>query len=102
MSTSLLGVMKLMIRIPFIQTAQSTIQELRMKTSSLRQRVDEARASKQPAHCNKVLDSLTKLKQTGRIDRFHVCSYSNMQFTMLLINYIVGSIGQPRNNSRQI
>jgi len=50
-----------------------------MKASSLRQRADEARASQAASTSqNKVLDSLTKLKQTGRIDGFHVCSYFNV------------------------
>ncbi|KAG0697734.1 RecF/RecN/SMC N terminal domain-containing protein [Suillus ampliporus] len=52
--------------------AQAGVQELRAKAGSLRQRTDEAKASQAASTSqNKVLDSLTKLKQTGRIDGFH-------------------------------
>ncbi|KAI6012790.1 RecF/RecN/SMC N terminal domain-containing protein [Pisolithus orientalis] len=52
--------------------AQARVQELRSKANSLRQRTDDARAS-QAANTsqNRVLDHLTRLKQTGRIDGFH-------------------------------
>ncbi|KAG1842247.1 RecF/RecN/SMC N terminal domain-containing protein [Suillus subalutaceus] len=52
--------------------AQAGVQELRSKASSLRQKSEEARASQAASTSqNRVLDSLTKLKQTGRIDGFH-------------------------------
>ncbi|OAX33539.1 hypothetical protein K503DRAFT_869495 [Rhizopogon vinicolor AM-OR11-026] len=52
--------------------AQASVQALRNKAGSLRQKADEARASQAASTSqNKVLDSLTKLKQTGRIDGFH-------------------------------
>ncbi|KAG1879662.1 RecF/RecN/SMC N terminal domain-containing protein [Suillus tomentosus] len=52
--------------------AQAGVQELRSKAGSLRQKAEEARASQAASTSqNKVLDSLTKLKQTGRIDGFH-------------------------------
>ncbi|KAF8844243.1 RecF/RecN/SMC protein [Paxillus ammoniavirescens] len=54
------------------QDAQAGVQELRAKASSLRQRTDEAKASQAASTSqNKVLDHLTRLKQTGRIDGFH-------------------------------
>ncbi|KAG2746768.1 hypothetical protein P692DRAFT_201933204 [Suillus brevipes Sb2] len=52
--------------------AQAGVQELRSKATSLRQKAEEARASQAASTSqNRVLDSLTKLKQTGRIDGFH-------------------------------
>ncbi|KAG2337616.1 hypothetical protein BDR05DRAFT_970038 [Suillus weaverae] len=52
--------------------AQAGVQELRSKAGSLRQKAEEAKASQAASTSqNKVLDSLTKLKQTGRIDGFH-------------------------------
>ncbi|KAG2364796.1 RecF/RecN/SMC N terminal domain-containing protein [Suillus spraguei] len=52
--------------------AQAGVQELRSKAGSLRQKAEEARASQAASTSqNRVLDSLTKLKQTGRIDGFH-------------------------------
>ncbi|KAH7886361.1 RecF/RecN/SMC N terminal domain-containing protein [Phlebopus sp. FC_14] len=54
------------------QGAQMRVQDLRTKASSLRQRVDEAKASQAASTSqSKVLDHLTRLKQTGRIDGFH-------------------------------
>ncbi|EGO05390.1 hypothetical protein SERLA73DRAFT_101211 [Serpula lacrymans var. lacrymans S7.3] len=54
------------------QDAQTRVQDLRSKASSLRQKADEAKASQQASTSqNKVLDSLTRLKQTGRIEGFH-------------------------------
>ncbi|KAG6333811.1 hypothetical protein ID866_5281 [Astraeus odoratus] len=54
------------------QDAQARMQDLRGKTSSLRQRVEEAKASQAASTSqNKVLDYLTRLKQTGRIEGFH-------------------------------
>ncbi|KAF9225187.1 RecF/RecN/SMC protein [Gyrodon lividus] len=54
------------------QDSQARVQELRAKASSLRQRTDEAKASQAASTSqNKVLDHLTRLKQTGRIDGFH-------------------------------
>ncbi|KAI5998259.1 RecF/RecN/SMC [Pisolithus albus] len=52
--------------------AQARVQELRSKANSLRQRTDDAKAS-QAANTsqNRVLDHLTRLKQTGRIEGFH-------------------------------
>ncbi|KAK7695127.1 hypothetical protein QCA50_002317 [Cerrena zonata] len=54
------------------QELQGHVQELRSKASSSRQRVDEAKASQAASTSqNKVLDTLTKLKNTGRISGFH-------------------------------
>ncbi|KAL4068878.1 RecF/RecN/SMC N terminal domain-containing protein [Scleroderma yunnanense] len=54
------------------EAAKVRVQELRSKASSLRQRTDEAKASQAASTSqNKVLDHLTRLKQTGRIDGFH-------------------------------
>ncbi|KDQ62973.1 hypothetical protein JAAARDRAFT_362087 [Jaapia argillacea MUCL 33604] len=51
---------------------QAQAQDLRTKSSSARQKADEAKAS-QAANTsqNKVLDSLTRLKNSGRIHGFH-------------------------------
>lgn len=56
-----------------LQDIQARVQQLRGKASSSRQRADEAKAS-QAANTsqNKVLDTLTKLKNAGRISGFHV------------------------------
>ncbi|KAG1744333.1 hypothetical protein EDD22DRAFT_1005720 [Suillus occidentalis] len=52
---------------------QAGVQELRSKAVTLRQKAEEARASQAASTSqNRVLDSLKKLKQTGRIDGFHV------------------------------
>jgi structural maintenance of chromosome 4 len=51
---------------------EARVQELRSKASSSRQKVDEAKASQAASTSqNKVLDSLTRLSQTGRISGFH-------------------------------
>ena len=52
---------------------EKRVQDLRAKASSSRQKVDEAKASQAASTSqNKVLDSLTRLSQTGRISGFHV------------------------------
>lgn len=49
------------------------VQELRGKASASRQKADEAKASQTASTTqNKVLDTLTKLQQNGRITGFHV------------------------------
>ncbi|KAF8514546.1 RecF/RecN/SMC protein [Hysterangium stoloniferum] len=55
-----------------LKELQSQVQELRGKATASRQRVDEAKAS-QAANTsqNNVLDSLTRLKNSGRITGFH-------------------------------
>ncbi|KIJ61386.1 hypothetical protein HYDPIDRAFT_70000, partial [Hydnomerulius pinastri MD-312] len=54
------------------QDARARVEELRSKASSMRQRVDEAKSNQAVSTSqNKVLDHLTRLKQTGRIDGFH-------------------------------
>ncbi|CCL98907.1 uncharacterized protein FIBRA_00914 [Fibroporia radiculosa] len=55
-----------------MQEMQARVQQLRLIASSARQKADEAKAS-QAANTsqNKVLDSLTRLKSTGRINGFH-------------------------------
>ncbi|KZT08792.1 RecF/RecN/SMC protein [Laetiporus sulphureus 93-53] len=51
---------------------QARVQQLRSKASSARQKVDEAKASQAASTSqNKVLDSLTRLKNAGRISGFH-------------------------------
>ncbi|KAF9011348.1 RecF/RecN/SMC protein [Cyathus striatus] len=55
-----------------VQTAQAKVQQYRGKATASRQKVDEARASQSENRSqNRVLDSLTKLKQQGRIQGFH-------------------------------
>ncbi|KAG9313165.1 hypothetical protein JVU11DRAFT_6616 [Chiua virens] len=62
-----------------LQAAQAQVQELRGKSSSLRQRTEEAKASQAASTSqNKVLDSLTRLKQTGRIDGFHARTFCTL------------------------
>ncbi len=57
------------------QNAQERVQECRRMASSTRQRVDEAKASQADSRSqNRVLDSLTRLQNSGRIQGFHVCS----------------------------
>jgi len=70
-----------------IQAAQASVQELQSKAGSLRQKAEEARASQAASTSqNRVLDSLTKLKQTGQIDGFHVWSHPlcNLLITHML------------------
>lgn len=55
------------------QSLQGELANLRAKSSASQQRVEEARASQaQNRSANAVLDSLTKLSQTGRVQGFHV------------------------------
>ncbi|KZV88820.1 RecF/RecN/SMC protein [Exidia glandulosa HHB12029] len=55
-----------------LQQLRSTIDDLRSRASSSRQKVDEAKASlAQNTSQNAVLDSLTRLKNAGRINGFH-------------------------------
>ncbi|KAK2462864.1 hypothetical protein APHAL10511_005062 [Amanita phalloides] len=55
-----------------LKSAQGHVQECRKKSSSSRQRVDEAKASQAESRSqNRVLDSLIRLQQTGRIQGFH-------------------------------
>lgn len=52
---------------------QARVQQLRAKASSSRQKADEAKASQAASTSqNKVLDSLTRLRNAGRISGFHV------------------------------
>ncbi|KAI0962099.1 hypothetical protein AcV7_001019 [Taiwanofungus camphoratus] len=55
-----------------LKDMQALVQQLRAKASSSRQKADEAKAS-QAANTsqNKVLDSLTRLRNAGRISGFH-------------------------------
>lgn len=54
------------------QHAQEGIQKCRQKASATRQKVEEARASQAASTSqNRVLDSLTQLRRTGRINGFH-------------------------------
>ncbi|KAI0082329.1 hypothetical protein K474DRAFT_1655715 [Panus rudis PR-1116 ss-1] len=55
-----------------LKDLRSRVQDLRSKASASRQKVDEAKAS-QAANTsqNKVLDSLTRLRNAGRISGFH-------------------------------
>ncbi|KAF9237097.1 RecF/RecN/SMC [Melanogaster broomeanus] len=54
------------------QDAKARVADLRAKASSSRQRTEEAKASQAASTSqNKVLDHLTRLKQSGRIDGFH-------------------------------
>lgn len=51
---------------------QGRVQELRSTAASSRQRVDDAKSSQAASTSqNKVLDTLTRLKNTGRISGFH-------------------------------
>lgn len=63
------------------QDLKVELSELRSKAAASQQRVEEAKASQaQNKSANAVLDSLTKLSQTGRVHGFHV-SASFMTFT---------------------
>lgn len=56
-----------------LQDTQARVHDLRAKASSSRQKAEEAKASQAASTSqNKVLDSLTKLKNAGRITGFHV------------------------------
>ncbi|KAI0640132.1 RecF/RecN/SMC protein [Trametes polyzona] len=55
-----------------LQAAQANIQGLRAKASASRQKVEEAKSSQEQNRSNnRVLDSLTRLKTSGRIQGFH-------------------------------
>lgn len=55
------------------QALQGELANLRAKSAASQQKVEEARASQaQNRSANAVLDSLTKLSQTGRVQGFHV------------------------------
>lgn len=57
----------------FLQEVTNRVEGLRQKASSSRQKVDEAKSSQASnKSSNAVLDSLTKLQHTGRINGFHV------------------------------
>ncbi|KAG6907476.1 hypothetical protein DXG01_008812 [Tephrocybe rancida] len=54
------------------QECLATVEELRKKASSSRQKVDEARASQADNRSrNSVLDSLNRLQESGRVNGFH-------------------------------
>jgi structural maintenance of chromosome 4 len=78
-----------------MQDLQFRVQDLRGKASSSRQKAEEAKAS-QAANTsqNNVLDSLTRLKNSGRISGFHV---SQGSITYLSVVYLsqgrLGSLG---------
>lgn len=64
------------------------IQELQSRATALRQKVDEAKSSQAASTSqNIVLDSLTKLSQTGRISGFHVSN--NYHHSDLFDNEVV-------------
>ncbi|KAI5119782.1 hypothetical protein M0805_009253 [Coniferiporia weirii] len=55
-----------------LQELQKNVEDLRAKATSSRQKADEAKASQAASTSqNKVLDSLTRLRNTGRISGFH-------------------------------
>ncbi|KAI9066460.1 hypothetical protein FKP32DRAFT_1589530 [Trametes sanguinea] len=55
-----------------LQAAQGQIQGLRAKASASRQKVEEAKSSQEQSRSNnRVLDSLNRLKTSGRIQGFH-------------------------------
>ncbi|KAF8633608.1 hypothetical protein AX15_001396 [Amanita polypyramis BW_CC] len=55
-----------------LKSAQERVQECHQKASFTRQRVDEAKASQADSKSqNRVLDSLTRLQNSGRIQGFH-------------------------------
>ncbi|KAH8111883.1 RecF/RecN/SMC [Phellopilus nigrolimitatus] len=55
-----------------LQDLHKNVEDLRAKATSSRQKADEAKASQAASTSqNKVLDSLTRLKNTGRISGFH-------------------------------
>ncbi|KZT43906.1 RecF/RecN/SMC protein, partial [Sistotremastrum suecicum HHB10207 ss-3] len=55
-----------------IKEIQSNVQELRMKLSNATQKIEEARSSQASNNSqNAVLDSLTRLRDSGRIQGFH-------------------------------
>ncbi|KAF8707321.1 hypothetical protein AX14_013615 [Amanita brunnescens Koide BX004] len=55
-----------------LKKAQDRVQECRQKASSSRQKVDEAKASQADTKSqNRVLDSLTRMQNSGRIQGFH-------------------------------
>ncbi|KAL6304841.1 RecF/RecN/SMC [Sparassis latifolia] len=55
-----------------LQDTRARVQELRSKASSSRQKAEEAKASQAATTSqNKVLDSLTRLKNAGRMSGFH-------------------------------
>jgi len=69
------------------------VQELRGKASSSRQKADEARASQAASTSqNKVLESLTKLRNAGRINGFHVSS-SDSVFCSCQLTALQGRLG---------
>ena len=69
-----------------LQELQKKLAELRAKASASRQKVEEARASQaQNRSANAVLDSLTKLSQTGRVQGFHVWSTTILRCPLELI-----------------
>ena len=69
-----------------LQNAQERVQECRKKASSTWQRVDEAKASQADSRSqNRVLDSLTQLQNSGRIQSFHVCSIFIVALENMLI-----------------
>lgn len=57
-----------------IQELQGKVKEWRGKATASRQKVDEAKASQSENRSQgRVLDTLLKLKDQGRIEGFHVC-----------------------------
>ncbi|KAI0275213.1 RecF/RecN/SMC N terminal domain-containing protein [Gloeopeniophorella convolvens] len=55
-----------------VQDLTARVNQLRTQASSSRQRVEEAKASQAANNSqNKVLDSLTRLRNSGRVDGFH-------------------------------
>jgi structural maintenance of chromosome 4 len=56
-----------------LQETQVLVKDLREKATSSRQKAEEAKASQAASTSqNKVLESLTRLQNTGRISGFHV------------------------------
>jgi len=73
-------------------------QEWRGKAASSRGKLDEAKANQSDNRTkNNVLDSLTRLKDSGNVDGFHVsfCDHDVPHFTDLFL----GSSGWPRHHT---
>ena len=61
-----------------VQDLTAHVYQLRGQASSSRQRVEEAKASQAASTSqNKVLDSLTRLRNSGRVSGFHVSLIRN-------------------------
>lgn len=88
------------------QDAQGHVNEWKAKASNARHKVEEARSNQSENRSrNNVLDSLTRLRDAGNNEGFHVRKFASIFWVSVIINIAFRFLGAPwksRYHPRQI